>query len=623
MRVVPAMATTAWILLAKLTGFTSVQAQLIALVLTAAGLYSLRRLAAGNEASPIHQAMALFTAAASVSVWMGPAFAWPARYSAATLYAVLFLVAVLPPLLGREVFTTYFARKTTPPAVWKTGVFLAINRHLTALWATLFAAGFFSALIPGLLTYRGFLWETLFEAVVPGALMLGIGVPANKRYPAYYQRKLGIAPVEDTGTGTGPAQETSPEPRTTSALFPKEKQTMESRFPIVAINGSPHAGFGNTAMMLEMLRSTLAENGLSLEVVNLCEQDIDYCIGCGVCMEKGRCWIQDDHAGIVERLLAADGVILASPVYFLHVTAQMKTFMDRSLAFGHKPQPHWKPGLAVSVSAGYGETQVAEYLGSLLRVYGAFSVGRLTALSTGPGEFLGKSAVEARARDLAVDLARAVKEKRRYPATDSDLIFYQFMGALVRDHRDSIMKDDFAHWEKHGLYSDFESYIQQAKEKVPYDPEIRKAWIQEVAARHRSRRAGKEPEPHKAASLSAARRAMTCRELIKTMPLSFDPSAARGLDAVYQFDVTGTERFQAHLSIHGQTCTYQEGPAAKPGIVIRTPGDVWTAIAGGELDGQQAYMSGKYTVEGDLSLLLKLPSLFPRGPQPEQKTPPR
>lgn len=96
------------------------------------------------------------------------------------------------------------------------------------------------------------------------------------------------------------------------------------------------------------------------------------------------------------------------------------------------------------------------------------------------------------------------------------------------------------------------------------------------------------------------------------MPLGFDPSAARGLDAVYQFDVSGAEPFQAHLAIQGETCTYHEGPAAEPGIVIRTPDDVWTAIAGGELDGQQAFMSGKYTVEGDLSLLLKLRSLFPR-----------
>jgi putative sterol carrier protein len=93
------------------------------------------------------------------------------------------------------------------------------------------------------------------------------------------------------------------------------------------------------------------------------------------------------------------------------------------------------------------------------------------------------------------------------------------------------------------------------------------------------------------------------------MPAAFDPSAARGLEAVYQFDLSGKEAFQAHLQISGERCTYHEGPAAAPGIVIRTPGEVWLAIATGELDGQQAFMSGKYSVEGDLALLLKLTKL--------------
>jgi len=123
MRLVPAMASAGWILPAKWTGFNSAQAQLAALLLTGAGLFSIRRMAAKNEASPIHKAMVLFTAAASAGVWIGPAFAWPGRNPVATLYAVLFLAAVLPPLLGREVFTTYFARKTTPPAVWNTDIF--------------------------------------------------------------------------------------------------------------------------------------------------------------------------------------------------------------------------------------------------------------------------------------------------------------------------------------------------------------------------------------------------------------------------------------------------------------------------------------------------------------------
>jgi multimeric flavodoxin WrbA/putative sterol carrier protein len=382
---------------------------------------------------------------------------------------------------------------------------------------------------------------------------------------------------------------------------------------IVAVNGSPHAGVGNTAMMLEMLRPTLAAEGFALEVITLGEHRIEYCVGCAFCMEKGKCWIPDDHAGIARRLLDADGIIFASPVYFFQVTAQFKTFLDRSLAFGHKPRATWRPGLAVCVSAGSGETQVAEYMAFLLRVYGAFAVGRLTAMATAPGEFIGKEAVEARAADLAHDLARAIREKRRTPATDMDLRFYHFMGALVRDNRDSIMADDYAHWEKLGLDQGFEAYIQQKREQAPHDPALRKAWLKELMAQHKAKReaAGasgrrSSPEPRPAA-------AATCRELLQAMPQGFSAGAADGLEAAYQFDVSGGEAFTAHLAISAGKCAFHEGPAARPSVVIQTPADVWLAIASGELDGQQAFMTGKYTVQGDLSLLMRLKSLFPAG----------
>jgi multimeric flavodoxin WrbA/putative sterol carrier protein len=387
---------------------------------------------------------------------------------------------------------------------------------------------------------------------------------------------------------------------------------MEHPFTIVAVNGSPHSGIGNTALMLEMLRQPLAEQGCALEVVALCEHEIEYCTGCAFCMEKGKCWIPDDHHAIVERLLAADGVILASPVYFYHVTAQMKAFLDRSLAWGHKPQPSWKPGLTVSVSAGQGETETAEYLARLLRVYGAFPVGRLTAMATSPGEFLGREAVAAHADHLAGDLARAIREKRRYPITDVDLRFFLFMENLVQRHKDSIMGNDYAHWEKQGFLGNFENYVQQHREKTSFDPEVRRAWIQEIIAQNKDRRESQKTRRLKISPPSGApAQATTCRELLQMMPAAFDPAAARGLDTAYQFDVSGKETFQSHLKISGDTCSYHEGPAAAPGIFIRTPSEVWTAIAQGKLDGQQAFMTGQYSVEGDLALLLKLKSLFP------------
>ena len=186
---------------------------------------------------------------------------------------------------------------------------------------------------------------------------------------------------------------------------------MDAQYKVVAVNGSPHNALGNTSLMLRMIADGLSQEGVELEEIFLSNHKIEYCMGCGFCLENKKCWRRDDHAGITDKLTAADGIILASPVYFMHVTAQMKTFIDRSLSFGHKPRATWKPGLAVCVSAGLSDTDTARYLESVLRPFGAFSVGNFTALATGPGEFLGKEAVEARAADLAGGLVKAIKEK--------------------------------------------------------------------------------------------------------------------------------------------------------------------------------------------------------------------
>ncbi|MGD9080281.1 MAG: NAD(P)H-dependent oxidoreductase [Desulfobacterales bacterium] len=379
---------------------------------------------------------------------------------------------------------------------------------------------------------------------------------------------------------------------------------------VVAVNGSPHAGTGNTCMMIEMLRDPLAQEGFQLDVINLAECEIDYCYGCAFCLEKGKCWIDDHHRGIAKRLLTADGIVMASPVYVLSVTAQMKAFLDRSLGYGHKPRSTWKPGLAVCVSAGFGETVVGDYLADILRIYGAFAVGTLTAISAGPREFMGVETVTARAQDLARDLARAIKEKRRYPATDRDLRFYHFMGNLVKNHKDTAMKHDYKHWQTHGLFDGFENYIQQTTHKPTYNPQARDAWVKALIAKHNKKKKAKKISDQPPAAGRGSQAAKNCAELLQMMPLGFNPTESKGLEAIYQFEISGEENFTAHLRISKEICTYHEGPADHPNVIVKTPANVWLAISKGELDGQQAYMSGRYRVEGDLSLLMKLSSLF-------------
>jgi len=65
-----------------------------------------------------------------------------------------------------------------------------------------------------------------------------------------------------------------------------------------------------------------------------------------------------------------------------------------------------------------------------------------------------------------------------------------------------------------------------------------------------------------------------------------------------------------HLRIAGGECTFHQGTAASPTLTISTPSDVWLRISRGELAGQEAMMQGLYNATGDISLLLKMDSLF-------------
>jgi putative sterol carrier protein len=131
--------------------------------------------------------------------------------------------------------------------------------------------------------------------------------------------------------------------------------------------------------------------------------------------------------------------------------------------------------------------------------------------------------------------------------------------------------------------------------------------MKEEKAKTKGQTIGQDAAPAHGGGPKSAR---TCLELLKMMPLGFKSQEAAGLAAVYQFVITGAEEFTAHLKIADGRCTYHDGPSDKPDVTIKSPAEVWLAISRGEMDGQSAFMSGKYTVEGDLTLLLKLKSLF-------------
>ena len=99
---------------------------------------------------------------------------------------------------------------------------------------------------------------------------------------------------------------------------------------IIAVNGSHRKGMNTTAL----LNTVLAEAttlGAETELLELTDYNIRLCLSCNKCLGKTQCSITDDDmAGIGEKLLAADGIVLGSPVYWANVSTLMKNFMDRT-----------------------------------------------------------------------------------------------------------------------------------------------------------------------------------------------------------------------------------------------------------------------------------------------------
>jgi multimeric flavodoxin WrbA len=104
---------------------------------------------------------------------------------------------------------------------------------------------------------------------------------------------------------------------------------------VVAIGGSPRLD-GNSNYLLGQALNELASCGIETEKIILNEYKIGFCQAHDNCRQVKKCLQQDDAPWILERFSQADGVIVASPVYFGSVSAQIKTFMDRSFfLFGH------------------------------------------------------------------------------------------------------------------------------------------------------------------------------------------------------------------------------------------------------------------------------------------------
>ena len=103
---------------------------------------------------------------------------------------------------------------------------------------------------------------------------------------------------------------------------------------VLIINGSPRVG-GNTSVAVDEMVKTFSEEGVTAEVVQIGNQAIRGCIACGNCAQNGKCVFDDAVNEIAAKFEEADGLVVASPVYYASANATLIACLDRLFYSSH------------------------------------------------------------------------------------------------------------------------------------------------------------------------------------------------------------------------------------------------------------------------------------------------
>ena len=188
--------------------------------------------------------------------------------------------------------------------------------------------------------------------------------------------------------------------------------TSDDRPYVVALVGSPRV-HGNCSFLVDLALADLERQGARCEKLMLGEFDIRPCQGHADCDSRSVCALDDDAAAVIEKAYAADALLLATPVYYEDVSAQMKLFIDRNVfSYGHERMLTPKVVGLIAVAA---ETGLEETLATLRRFVALSSSGDLPSVELAgfadkPGDAAADEQLVAEAHRFAEQLGAALRE---------------------------------------------------------------------------------------------------------------------------------------------------------------------------------------------------------------------
>ncbi len=219
---------------------------------------------------------------------------------------------------------------------------------------------------------------------------------------------------------------------------------------ILVLMGSPRKG--NTYKLTKLIENKMNEYGdVDFEYLFVDDLDLKYCTSCHVCFLRGeeKCRDSEVVKEIDKKMEEADGLILASPVYSMQVSAALKNLIDHISYFFHRPRFFDKKAMAIVTTAGGGCSDTLKYLSKLTRYWG-YNYCHKFGVITHSLEYEITDKIEKKGKKLAQKFYHDIKTGKLYSPSMSNIIYFNVWKALNLNEIDQ-KSADLKYWTETGL----------------------------------------------------------------------------------------------------------------------------------------------------------------------------
>ncbi len=200
---------------------------------------------------------------------------------------------------------------------------------------------------------------------------------------------------------------------------------------ILIIIGSPRRTCNSYQAAKKLEEQMKCRGEYEFEYLFLKDAHLASCRGCFMCLARGDefCPLKDDRKMIEEKMKEADGLVLASPVYIMNVTALMKNFVDRLAYLCHRPAYHGKKALVLATTSGIGIEETLDYMERVAGSWGYDVADRCVQITPSwPQTEAAKKKNNDQIRKAALKFDKSLKSIPAEKKGGSQVTFKKYMG---------------------------------------------------------------------------------------------------------------------------------------------------------------------------------------------------